>query len=791
MRSYKQTVAGVTLISDARYSLLSLASVVLLSGCVTMQGPRGSTEPDSPKPLNVSVSDLTDIFSTQMRELKSLISASKFDEAEKYFLDNSDYFEKRFGGDRPLTSEIKSLSEHVWLNRFESKVNTSLKSLSEIKALPPSSEWTRVNKLLDDADSLASILENHRLLNLASLGQPKALEIKKQRRRVIDISDQQRSSVVLSMAEEVLKSAKHSEAYIKPLKILNADFVNSNEFQGLALAKIKQENSPETSMKEAKRLEAYLSIPSKKEVDAFYAGLVRNMLQSDGVITLDEISTLGKFKTPFRTSEDLLNNVARVGYVDLTSASFKNRNIFDFQIAFKKDVEIDFTPASEATFKSENLSGFDFLFVTDLTAAKVAREFKSKEEVRSRYKSGSRQVPNPHYVSAMSGYQTAMAEFQRAQINSAIPKACQGWGCVLQGLADGMGTAAARSGVEKATQNLANTPQNISIDVFSEYSYQSVEISTTKAATVNYYVIDVKGKKVLRNDFQINDQERFTVAYNVREDDPDSSAISKRFKTESEVADWEKRPVSVPLSSLFGSDGLKSATTEQFKGVQAFLKTLNTRTYASVAPKHTSAATQSSSPVIQSSANSGDTIADERFDSIVIIRNSQAIGTGFYVTPDLILTAYHVVEGGALAELTFYDGTKSYGRVVDHDVRLDLALIRPQTTGKPLKIHIGPLRLGETVEAIGHPRGYEFTITRGVISALRKQRSANIASGNLVEFVQTDTPISPGNSGGPLMLRNEVIGVNDLGRVDKGSQNLNFSVSHNEIRNYLNRFKGQ
>lgn len=110
---------------------------------------------------------------------------------------------------------------------------------------------------------------------------------------------------------------------------------------------------------------------------------------------------------------------------------------------------------------------------------------------------------------------------------------------------------------------------------------------------------------------------------------------------------------------------------------------------------------------------------------------------------------------------------------------------------KPLAVHTGPLKLGETVEAIGHPKGYEFTITRGVISAVRRQRSAAIGSDNLVEFIQTDTPISPGNSGGPLLLKDAVIGVNDWIRVDKGSQSLNFSVSYNEIRSYLDRFKSK
>ena len=60
-----------------------------------------------------------------------------------------------------------------------------------------------------------------------------------------------------------------------------------------------------------------------------------------------------------------------------------------------------------------------------------------------------------------------------------------------------------------------------------------------------------------------------------------------------------------------------------------------------------------------------------------------------------------------------------------------------------------------------------------------------------VEFVQSDTPVSPGNSGGPLFLGNKVIGVVDFGNVEKYSQNLNFSVSFNEVRNFLRRNKIQ
>ena len=65
------------------------------------------------------------------------------------------------------------------------------------------------------------------------------------------------------------------------------------------------------------------------------------------------------------------------------------------------------------------------------------------------------------------------------------------------------------------------------------------------------------------------------------------------------------------------------------------------------------------------------------------------------------------------------------------------------------------------------------------------QESIYTEGSQKVEFVQSDTPISPGNSGGPLFLDDVVIGVADFGNVKEFSQNLNFSVSFNEVRQYL------
>jgi S1-C subfamily serine protease len=761
-----------------------------LAGCATTQGQPGSTGLQ-PFKLDTSVfkleaSNITDAFSTQMRGLKNLVAESKYAEADAFFIKEQEYFSNRLQGEnKDIPQAVQQLAEHVWTTRYRPIAREALAPLQAVTSVADRSTWPAVNKALKQANQLEDATANDMLLSVTKVGSADRDALKRQVARVTELANANKRAALAATFEPTLSSGKHDAAYIGQDKFVAGDYVQSAEFQSSAMQRVKAVSSTAEYFKEATRLAPYLSEQSKASLDTGYAELVRKGFLADGQVSLDEVATLGGVHTPFGGAKDLLSKMVKIGYVDLTSASFKDRNVFDFEIAFKQDLGLEFAPASESVFSSADIAQFDFLFVTDLTVAKVSRRFKAKKGVKSRAQSGTREVQNPNYISALTNYQRAMTEFQRTQIKSAIPQACQGWVCVIQGIASGLEQGSARNGVDQASTVLAGTSQTLSEPVYSEYTYQSVDIDTSKTADVNYYVIDVKNKRILKSNFQVNDNEVFNVAYNVRDEDPAKASILRNTKPEEEVTAWEKRPVSVGLSSLFSEKNLRSATQTPYASLQAFLETLSTRVYASAAPTYS----RGSEPVSRQA--SSQTVADERFDSVVIVRNAKATGTGFYVTPDLLLTAYHVVDGSSLVELTFYDGTKSYGRVVDHDVRLDLALIKAQNPGKPLKIHSGPIKLGETVEAIGHPKGYDFTITRGVVSALRKQRSAAIGSNNLVEYVQTDTPISPGNSGGPLLLKDAVVGVNDWIRVDKGSQNLNFSVSFNEIREYLDRFSGK
>jgi len=140
---------------------------------------------------------------------------------------------------------------------------------------------------------------------------------------------------------------------------------------------------------------------------------------------------------------------------------------------------------------------------------------------------------------------------------------------------------------------------------------------------------------------------------------------------------------------------------------------------------------------------------------------AQGVGSGFIIDAQgHVVTSNHVIKDADEIQVTLSDGTELSAKVVGHDEKTDLALLKVDAD-KPLPfVGFGDsdrARVGDWVVAVGSPFGLGGTVTAGIISA----RGRNIQSGPFDDFLQVDAPINRGNSGGPLFDHSgQVIGVN-------------------------------
>jgi 2-alkenal reductase len=174
----------------------------------------------------------------------------------------------------------------------------------------------------------------------------------------------------------------------------------------------------------------------------------------------------------------------------------------------------------------------------------------------------------------------------------------------------------------------------------------------------------------------------------------------------------------------------------------------------------------------------------------------QSSGSGFVVDEKrgLVLTNNHVVANvrgsgaGASFDVIFPDSRKVGARLVGRDEETDVAVLEVGAQSvKPLVLgNSDDAPIGGRVVAIGSALGeFRNSVTAGVLSGKgRRLPSENRPDVFLEDLVQTDAAISPGNSGGPLILAatKQVIGMNTLVVREAGSEGLGFAVSSNTVR---------
>jgi len=172
-----------------------------------------------------------------------------------------------------------------------------------------------------------------------------------------------------------------------------------------------------------------------------------------------------------------------------------------------------------------------------------------------------------------------------------------------------------------------------------------------------------------------------------------------------------------------------------------------------------------------------------------IPRHVTSLGSGFVIDPSgLIVTNNHVVEDADDITVTLNDGTSLPAKLVGHDEKTDLALLRVKPKAPLPAAHFGDsdrARIGDWVIAIGNPYGLGSTVTAGIVSA----RDRDIAAGPYDDFIQTDAPINRGNSGGPLFdMQGNVVGVNSaIFSPSGGSVGIGFAIPSNMVRQVIDQ----
>lgn len=171
--------------------------------------------------------------------------------------------------------------------------------------------------------------------------------------------------------------------------------------------------------------------------------------------------------------------------------------------------------------------------------------------------------------------------------------------------------------------------------------------------------------------------------------------------------------------------------------------------------------------------------------------SSYGYGTGFFIRSNgYIATNYHVVQDKTEISVTLYSGQVLGAKLIDYSVPDDLAVLKVEGSGFPT-VSVGnsdALRVGELAIAIGNPSGTDaaWTTTQGIISALNREVTVT-GTGTIEELtmIQTDAPVNPGNSGGPLCnARGEVIGI--VTRKLSDYEGIGFAIPINGAMEILN-----
>lgn len=750
-----------------------LIVTILLTGCQT--APQKNTT-NTPEVLNnnainteappIEQNASYTIFYDQGDHLKELIAANNYNTALNLINDHYDFFisSSKITGKKRLeqyAKELEQVAEYLNHTLYSNKIRSDISSLSAFNTFPPPySQWEEINRAIIDAQNH---IADYRTNSITKIDSYFLADITHLETKITDLTKQLHASGKDAFASYI--TTQEDDFFNQyPTKLDSLNIISSSSLE------ISEYLTKGDTDRIVNFMELYgHNIPAsqKKKIGSIFISKHHQENRDNSKHELAIVMDGAVKAAELGIATDQLNKM-KISFVEVTSKTLLNEGQIEFPATIEMDLPFNISKAEIGDIFSDTKDS-DYIIVFDVALASVNRRVKKREQENSKYLAGINRVSNAAYTAKQMEIQGIQMQIQRT-----LNQPCYGSSPLACSIGNAIAAGFHKPALETAQQELLITPQMLDEPIHKNYKYSHSMMDVRRNMTANYYVINNKKKTYFKDTFDITESRKFNLAYDVKEEDIAHSDLLKKYDSEEAISKYEDSTMSLKVTQL-----LKHYVENA--GEEVNLKDENEFRAAIMYDKNEALV------AYKEHIYDARPLNDHRFDHVVVIYNpAGSVGSGFYVAPDLVITNYHVIDGSKYVEMKLYNGHETFGKVVKSDVRLDLALLKVQEKGKPVQFYKNnSLDLGGTTEAIGHPKGLEFTVTRGVISAVRNKESIFDTGGKEVLFVQTDTAINPGNSGGPLFLGDYVIGINDNKLVDIGTEGLGFAIHHSEVEKFL------
>lgn len=729
-------------------SLLCLWLLISLSACQSTKGRHTGLSLFDPTPED---------------RVQQLVIEKKYDDAVAVYDKERVWFSQQ-AADPEVQAVLKSLSDSVAV-RYAGQLQKGMQTLEAVQWPAAPAAWPGIKQAVAVLEDDIAKMEAVSLFGLSQY-RPAVLDdaknsLKAKRAEIL------RGASGAFAAYPLVSAKSFFDAY--PISLSPESFLESQKGVWDAAVKVADKNGLRHLAETYGKV-----LPDNMKVglgSAYFKALCPSVAKADVATILAAFEKTRKAGLELETVPGV-----KIAFLEVTSDTLKKKGVIEFPVAVSVDLPFEASAGSmKRGFNSKVVREADILILFNLAQTRTNRHVDTSNYVKSTYISGYREVNNPEWDVLQVELKHAETVFMT---KSASADGYAGDGYTLK---DFLFTDIwkvgdvdkAKAKLDELKEKVRKTPRYIKEPVYESYPYQRVEMESVKTGSVQYYIVDKRKKRYYSDFFDIQSKEFFTVAYNLMDTDPNLKTIKQTNVTEKDVDHFETKPVTVKLSELLDHYAAHKGKSRRYTSMAAIRQDIIKNRNVAVANA-------------KKEDYGFDKREDKRFESVVVVQNATSLGTGFYVTSDLVLTNYHVVEEQKFVEMRKWDKTETFGKVIAKDVRLDLALVKVQDRGAPVTFYDRKsVSLGLEVEAIGHPKGIDFSLTRGVISSVRKHASIMRVQGKPVLFIQTDCPINPGNSGGPLFLGRFVIGVNDWGMDKSIAEGLNFSIHYSEVFKFL------